>query len=258
MSGSRIPADQTASYSAWNAPEVQRGQIIAAEKLQNKGPRGELIDVDKKAVVYNSITAGQLEDIANQAYEDVRKQAFQEGLKQGRTKGYQAGLKAGQQHVDQQAQQLKHTIAELTGYIAGQDDDVEQALINVATLIAKAVLRRELTIDSSHIEQLVKDAVASLPMNASNIQIFLHPQDLELLQTLSTLPSDWQLQADPQLTAGGCRVKTLHSVVDYTLEEQFQQTVNALVEQRFGELAAAARARGDEPSSSALPSQTGN
>jgi flagellar assembly protein FliH len=227
-------------------PEVRDGQIIQVEKLQQRGPRGELVNLEKDTVVYNSMTAGQLEEISNQAYEEVREQAYQDGLKQGHDEGYQAGLDAASHTLKQQAESLQATINQLHHYLGGQDDEVEQALVNVATCVASAVLRRELSIDSSQIRAVVNEAIASLPMDASNITIFLGEADYCLLKEHADIPDNWQLQQDSKLTAGGCRVTSRHSVVDYTLEEQFQQSINSLVEQRFAVLAQQAKQRSEQ------------
>lgn len=239
----RIPADKSALFDAWAVPEVKEGQIVQAEKLKKRGPRGELIDVDKNEVIYNKITAAQLEEISNQAYEDVRVQAHKEGFKQGHDEGYQAGLKAAQQTIKQQTGALNTAVAQIYQFLGGQDDEVEQALVNVAICIASAVLRRELTIDASHLQQVIREAIELLPMAASHIQVHLSEADYELLSEHSEIPDVWQLQIDRKLTPGGCRVTSQHSIVDYTLEEQFQQTVNQLVEKRFETLSAQARGR---------------
>lgn len=242
---SRIPADQSSSFAAWSIPEVKDGQIVQTEKLQQRGPRGELVNVEKNEVIYNSITAAQLEEISNQAYEEIREQAREDGIREGREAGYQAGMEAAQQAIDQQTQRLSAAIDQLSHYLAGQDDEVEQALVNVATCIASAVIRRELTLDGSQIQQIIQEAIATLPMEASNLTVHLSEQDYQLMTSQADKPAHWQLKIDPSLSSGGCRVTTTHSVVDYTLEEQFQQTVNTLVESRFAELAAQAKQRAD-------------
>lgn len=238
---SRIPAEESTAYTTWQAPEVKDGQIIHAEKLKERGPRGELVNVDKNEVVYNKMTVAQLDEITRQAYQDVEKKAYQEGFRKGQKDGYRAGEKAGAKDVKQRADSLKSSIGELMHFLAGQENEVEQALVNVATCIASSVLRRELTIDSTHIEQIVSEAVAMLPMDAQNITVFLNRNDLSLMQDNTLIPEEWKLQLDPSLSAGGCRVTTRQSVVEYTLEEQFQQTVTAIVENRYAELAADAK-----------------
>ncbi len=140
MASNRIPADKSATYAAWDIPEVKKGQVVQAEKLRQRGPRGELLDVDSEEVVYNSITAAQLEEISAAAYEDVREQAYQEGFEQGRAEGYRAGQEAGAGETRQQAQGLREVIDQLMHYLNGQDDEVEQALVNLATCVASAIL----------------------------------------------------------------------------------------------------------------------
>ena len=225
-------------------PEVREGQIIQAEKLQRRGSRGELVNIDKNEIVYNSLTAGQLDDIIQQAYEDVRQQAHEEGSKAG----YQAGLQQGQQTIQQHAQQLNEAISSLFQFLQGQDDDIEQALVNLSTLIARSILRRELSLDSTHIQQVVQDAIAALPLKSDNVTIFLSEQDYRYIKEQTTVPDTWRLQLDQTLKPGGCRVITQNNIVDYTLDEQFQQTINTLVEERFAQLAAHSRAADDDNS----------
>ena len=236
-----IPAEKSEKFDAWQIPEVKDGQVIKTEKLRDRGPRGELVNVDKSEVIYNSISAGQLEEIANQAYEEVYEQAYKEGHKKGYAQGHKEGLEAGQQTIKQQSEALNMAIEQLYSYLGERDDEIEQALVNLATCVSQAVLRRELITDSSYIQDVVSEAIATLPMNPGNIQIFLSEQDYQQLKTLTTISEQWLLHIDPNLTPGGCHVTTSHSVVDYTLEEQFQQTVNSIVEKRFGQLAVQAK-----------------
>lgn len=243
MQGSRIPADKSSPFESWDMPEVKDGQIVHAEKLRQRGPRGELINVDKNDVVYGSLTAGQLEEITLQAYNDVREHAHKEGFQQGHSEGYQAGLEEGSVAVKQQVESLHQTVKSMMDHLAGQEDEVEQSLVNLATLISRAVVRRELILDSSQIKQVIQQAIAALPLNAANLTVFLSEQDFDHLARHAEVPVAWQLQLDKGIAPGGCRIETLHTVVDFTLEEQFQQLVNDLVEQRYSELAAQASAR---------------
>ena len=229
----RIPAEQSDEFSSWDIPEVQPGQVLDVDKIAQRGPRGELLNVDKNEVIYNNITAAQLEKIANQAYEDVRDQAQKDGFQQG----HAAGVAAGEQLVKQQVEQLAHTVQDLHSHLAGQDDEIEQSLINLVMSVSQSVLRRELQLDASHIQVIVNEAIATLPFNSANIIVHLNEQDKQLLDASGAIADDWQLQADPSISRGGCKVTTQHSIVDYTLEEQFQQTINQLVEKRYIELA---------------------
>lgn len=236
MSNSRIPADKSSGFAAWALPEVKRGQVVQAEKLKHRGPRGELVGVASDEVIYSSITAAQLEEISQAAYDDVREMAHQEGREQGHREGYQAGLAAAEMAIEQRLQALQYVIEQLMSFLGGRDDEVEQALVNLSVCVASGILRRELTIDSSHILDVVHEALQTLPANAANLTIYLSDQDFQLLSEHRDVPEQWRLKVDHKLSTGGCRVTTDSSVVDYTLEDQFQQMVNSLVEKRFAEL----------------------
>lgn len=236
MSSNRIPADKSSTYAAWDIPEVKKGQVVQAEKLRHRGPRGELVELSGDEIVYSSITAAQLEEISQAAYEEIREQARHDGFQQGRDEGYQAGLQAAQDELRRQIGGVQEIAAELMRFLSDQDDAVEQALVNLSICVASAILRRELTIDSRQVVEVVHEALKALPVNAGNIIVHVGEQDYELLRESDAIPAQCEVKVDPTLTPGGCRVTTNQSVVDYTLEDQFQQMVNGLVEQRFASL----------------------
>jgi len=237
-SGNRIPANKGQAFSAWLAPEVNDGQIVQAEKLKERGPRGEIINVDKNTIIYNKMTVAQLEKITTQAYDDIREQAYKKGFEQGQKEGQKKGLAASKHLLTQQAQSLQRVSDTLLHLIAGQDNAIEQALVNTAVSIAGSVLRRELLLDSSHIEHIVHEAVAKLPLDAENITVFLSEPDIALLKDNAQIPDEWQLRADRSLSSGGCRISTRQSIVEFSLEQQFEQTVDDLVSQGYDALAA--------------------
>jgi flagellar assembly protein FliH len=239
----RIPANKSSSFTTWQMPEVKQGQVVAVEKLNKRGPRGELVGVKQDELIYKGLTAGQLNEITQQAYEDVRQQAYQEGHQQGHGEGYQAGLQSGQQAIQQQLSALHNTLHSLHNILEEQDDEMEQALVNLSTCVAQSILRRELNMDASHITEVVREAVACLPKEEDRIKVYISASDYTLLAEQPGLPPQWNLEVDHQMSAGGCRVTNSHSVVEYSLEEQFQQTINAIVEQRYTELAKQARQR---------------
>lgn len=239
----RIPANKTERFTAWELPEVKQGQIVAVEKLKKRGPRGELVNVKEDEVIYSTMTAGQLNELTQQAYDEVRQQAYEEGARQGREEGYQTGLEEGREAVQQQIKQLQNTLHSLHNVLEGQDDELEQALVNLTMCIARSVLKHEISLDQSHIQQVIKQAVDALPLKEDRLVIHLNPAEYQLLTGQDGIPEQWTLQSDPGVSAGGCRVVSPHSVVDFTLEEQFQQVINNLVETRFAELAKQAQQR---------------
>lgn len=234
---SRIPAVDTQAFTRWQPPEVNEGQIIHAEKTRSKVARDKAHGVDKNLVVYSKVTVSQIEEMSQRIREEIHQQAYQDGLKQGIDKGFQSGLKQGESLVRGQIQALKAVVGSLMDTLQSQDNQLEQVLANLAVSVSQSILRRELSIDSSHVLDVIHEAVAAIGAESKKITVFLSSQDFQLLKEHENIPAEWRLHADPQLSPGGCRVADQHSVVDYSFEDQFQQTVNQLVDSRFALLA---------------------
>lgn len=232
---SRIPAEQGDRYGRWELPEVNEGQIIHAEKTRRDIARGQAVDVDQNLVVYSKLTAGQLEEISQRIHEDIYQESSQAGYSKGHKEGYQAGLSEGQQLIDARLQQLDALIAQLDDALQVQDNHLEQALVQLATSVAQSVIKREVSLTGEHIQSVITEALACLEETLEPVTIYLSAPDYQRLQQ-EDVPEHWRLQEDVGLSEGGCRVKQRYSLVEFTLEDQFQQTVDELVGQRFSTL----------------------
>jgi flagellar assembly protein FliH len=227
--GARIPAEKTRGFTAWAPPPLQHGNIVdvVRQDHRERGGSGELIDLSKEAVLYNSLTAGQLHDITEKAYDEGRQRGYEQGMQEGKSAGYrkgmEQGLAEGERHVRDQLTQLRSALEKLLQPYQDQQIAIENALYQLATDMARSIVGRELLLDSSVIEQVVRDAVAALPVGHKRLRVHLHPQDLQLLQEKNPLPEEWQLWEDATLTPGGCRVTTEHSHIDFSVEERFAQ-----------------------------------
>ncbi|MGK0440687.1 MAG: flagellar assembly protein FliH [Pseudohongiellaceae bacterium] len=232
----RIPADKSQAFTRWEMPEVNEGQIIQAEKTRRDVARGNAPEIDKSLVVYGKLTVGEIENISKRIQEDVQKKAFKIGVKKGHDKGYQAGLEQGQQDIQQQLQSLQTLISYLTDALQSQDAKTEQGLVNIAVGVAESVLRRELSIESSHVNSVIQEAIASIGAESQTLDIYLNPQDFKLLQEQGEINPNWSLHQDAEITAGGCRLSNQLSLAEYTTEAQFEQTISQLVDSRYADL----------------------
>jgi flagellar assembly protein FliH len=228
-SNGRIPADKTRGFTAWAPPALEHGNIVdvVRQEHRERGGSGELIDLSKEAVLYNSLTAGQLHDITEKAYDEGRQRGYETGLQEGQKVGYEKGmaqaLAEGERHVRDQLTQLRQVLERLMQPYQDQQTAIEQALYVLATDMARTIIGRELQMDSSAIEQVIHEAVAALPVGYKRLRVHLHPKDLALMQEKSQLPDEWQLWEDATLQPGGCRVTTEHSSIDFSVEERFRQ-----------------------------------
>ncbi|MEO9522612.1 flagellar assembly protein FliH [Marinobacter alexandrii] len=237
----RIPKEQLTAYERWELPLLDaRGNEVAREEERDVKP----------------LTAADLEDIRKAAREDGynegREAGYQAGLAEGRAEGHEEGLQTGvaegreqgekqgyeetRKDIDTKLDRLEHLMGELLLPIRRHEDEVESALVNLTTVLARAVVFRELSLDSSQIQSVVRRALSALPSTAENLRIHIHPDDENFVREVTArLDSSAAIIADDTILPGGCTVQTRHSLVDFTVEKRFQRAVQSMLAQQAAE-----------------------
>ncbi|WP_417513812.1 flagellar assembly protein FliH [Marinobacter sp.] len=235
---SRIPKEQLTAYERWELPLLDAsGNEVAREEERDVKP----------------LTAGDLADIRQAAREDGFNEGREQGLKEGRTEGYETGHKEGLEagltegrergekegydetraEVSAGLDRLEPMLGELLLPIRQHQDELETSLLNLTMVLARAVVYRELTIDSSQIRQVVRRAVEALPSTAENVRIHVHPDDYSTVREVAErFEAAASVAEDASILPGGCRVETRNSLVDFTVEKRFQRAVQSMLEQQ--------------------------
>lgn len=169
--------------------------------------------------------------------EAIRQDAYNEGFATGEKDGFRAGQLKAKQEADAalagRVQALEQVMRHLFEPIAEQDQQLEVALVTLVGQIAREVIQRELSGDSSQIRQVLREALKLLPMGAENIRIHLNPQDFELVKALRDRHEEnWRILEDDSLLPGGCRVESEHSRIDASVETRLSQALKQLFEQQ--------------------------
>lgn len=237
----RIPKEQLTAYERWELPllDARGNEVVREEELSVK-----------------PLTAGDIAEIRQAAQEDGRAEGREQGLKEGHAEGYEQGhtegLEAGlaegrerghnegyeetQAKVAANQQRLEQLLGELVLPISQHQDELETSLVNLTMVLARAVVYRELTIDSSQIRQVVRRAVEALPSTAENIRIHVHPDDYTVVcEVAERFEATASVVEDEGVLPGGCRVQTRNSLVDFTVEKRFQRAVQAMLEKQAGD-----------------------
>jgi len=189
-----IRAGDAAECQPWHLPEVQ-----------SPGGGGN-----------KPMTARQLEEIQERA----RAEGFEQGLKEGR--------EAGQQEFLVRIQMLEKMLGGLERPFEELDNCVEQQLAQLAMLVARQLVRRELATEPEQVIAVVREALAALPVAARDVRLALHPEDVALIrQALSMQETDQTMQIveDPVQSRGGCRVYTDVSQIDATVESRLNAVI---------------------------------
>lgn len=194
------------AYQAWRVPEVagvRAGRSAAEERAARERPV--------------AMSAAQIE------------QARQEGFAKGR----EEGLRAGQQEIHKQVQRLEQLLVALQQPFAELDAAVEEQVSQLAMLVARHLVRRELKADPGQVVAVVREALAALPITSREVRLHLHPEDAQLVRqafSLNEQEARIQVLDDPVQGRGGCRVQTDNSQIDATVETR----LNALIAQVLG------------------------
>jgi flagellar assembly protein FliH len=204
-----IRGEAVSDCQAWHVPEVQ------AEGLQRRQP----------------MTARQLEEIQNQAH--------REGFEQGLQEGHAEGLELFSERI----QYLEQVIQSFSKPFEALDETVERQLAQLAMLVARQLVRRELKTDPQQVVGAVREALSALPVSAGNVQLALHPDDAMMIreslslqeggQTVDLAPQDAHssdgsgihIVEDPVQSRGGCRVLTDVSQIDATVESRLNAVI---------------------------------
>lgn len=182
----------------------------------------------------------QLEDVKPLTLDElevIRQEAYNEGFSTGEKDGLRSGQVKAKQDADvalnAKLASLERLMTQLMEPIAEQDQQLEVALVQLVSNMTRQVVQRELTVDSTQIRQVLREALKLLPMGAANVRIHTHPQDFELIKALRDRHEEtWRILEDETLQPGGCRVESEQSQIDATIETRMAQMLKQLFEQQ--------------------------
>lgn len=240
-----IPAEEAQNVRTWVIPPVSdNGRVLSsAEKearerrealLRGKKETIETIEIPEPPPQAPVVTAEELQSMFDEAEKEGFAQGHKEGLAKGTAEGYEAGKQQALMELRPQLiaeQQCFHQLAQaLLTPLAEQQDDIEQMLLDIVCSLSQSVVQRELLTDSSQILDLVRLAVAALPVGAKNIRVILNPDDLAEVEAYAEEQQlDWKFRGDTNLQPGGCRIETPESRVDYSVSTRMQSVLEQFV-----------------------------
>ena len=128
---------------------------------------------------------------------------------------------------------LDRLMGNLFAPIAEQDSQIEKSMVGLVQHIARQVIQRELVLDSSQIESVMREALKLLPLGVGNVRLYINPQDFEQVKAMRERHEEtWRIVEDAALQPGGCRVETEHSRIDATVETRISQIMAKLLDQQ--------------------------
>lgn len=246
----RIPAEAIDQATTWVLPPVaDNGRVLSSAEKEARERRERLLRREQEKietvempaqeqVPQVGMTAEEMQAIFDAAEKDGFEQGQRDGFAKGQTEGYEAGRQQGLKEMRAQLvaeQQRFQALANaLLEPVNAQDNDLEMMLLDVICTLTQSVVQREVQTDSSNILELVRNAIAALPVGSKNIRVCLNPDDLAAVEAYAAEQQlDWRFLGDSQLLPGGCRIETPESRVDFSVSSRLQTLLEQFVNKQL-------------------------
>ena len=167
--------------------------------------------------------AAELVAQAQAQADSVREQAYQEGIETGR----EEGMRKRYDEAGANLQALEAMLDEISRYRDSVRFNVEKDSIRLAVLLAKKILRQELTVNKKVVLQLLAKTIRELE-DKGMFRVWLSPADHQFavaarpaLEKFLGEDQRLSLRVKGDLTAGNILIESDREVIDLTLNSQF-------------------------------------
>src|SRR5690606_16521011 len=165
-----------------------------------------------------------LEEI--QAIQDA---AREEGYEAGLAQGHQEGFAQGQAEVRRLTAQIEGILDNFTRPLARLEDEVTAALGELAVRIAGSLVGRAYAAEPALLSELVAEALDAVGGAGRDVEVRLHPDDIQALAPMLALPAGARLVPDPSLGRGDLRVHAEAVRIDGTLEARLRGALESVL-----------------------------
>jgi len=220
-----IRARDVGGFDVWALPSFDPHQ-----------PEPEPEPVVETPVEMEEVPLEEVQPLTLEELESIRQEAYNEGFSAGEKDGFRSTTLKVRQEADAalgvKLASLETLMGSLFEPIAEQDSQIEKAMVDLVQHIARQVIQRELALDSTQIERVMREALKLLPLGVGNVRLYINPQDFEQVKALRERHEEtWRIVEDAALLPGGCRVETEQSRIDATVETRISQIMAKLFDQ---------------------------
>ena len=167
---------------------------------------------------------------------EAQRSAEQQALRQaGYQDGYRDGLAAlesfKQSFAQQMAAQLAPLLTAFDQAFTELEEQIASSVAHTATALARQVVRSELIERPALVAQVASEAVNAVLLSARHIRVFVHPDDLALVQAgagEALGARGARLLPDTALQRGGCRIESDLGSIDARIESRWAQAAATL------------------------------
>lgn len=225
----KVNDDTPAAPQLADDPEQwQSWRLGALTTRKTQSPR---VHVDATDIEFEQ--QSELRVLREQAYQEAYSKGLAAGREAGHKEGYDQGYAEGQELAQQELQQhietavtpLQNLVKTFEEALSEVDTAVAEHLVHLALQAGRQLAGDALTEKPEAVLEIVRELLQQDETLYSPAIVHLHPDDLELVKSHMSADIErarWQLQADPRLTRGGCRVVSKAGELDASMETRWQ------------------------------------
>ncbi len=150
---------------------------------------------------------------------------------EGFSAGYRDGLAGGQADIRRSIAQIEGILDGFTKPLARLDGEVAEALTTLAVRIAGALVSREYQAEPALLANLANQALDIAAQENRQIELRLHPDDLNAITPHLQTPEGARLTADAQLARGDLRIHGENLRIDGCLDARLRAVLEQLVQE---------------------------
>lgn len=239
-----IPAADVSESRPWRLPFWTEPPTHNAKPKNNKkgsaqvGARVDELELIRREAYNDGLEQGLVEGRQQgqlEGKEEGRKQGHDQGYREGkgagRKAGYEEGLNQGKTEIEAKLEQLTRVAQTLMGAITQRDQELPEVTSHLCQQVCEQILRHELESGAKAIDQYVEAAIDALPAGEEALNIYVSQEDLAVFQQSENAKDLIDLcRVDTSLKSGECRVNSEHSLVEYSTDDNFKQTIKVLGE----------------------------
>jgi flagellar assembly protein FliH len=153
-------------------------------------------------------------------------EAYNQGLADG-------ALRAGEE-LKGACKSMGAALKELNGLREKVLRESEEDLLKLSMVVAKKIVRQELTVDRRILANVIRAAVSGVG-EREEIVIRLNPDDFKAVSANKKLflgDEQATIKADEAVASGGCMIDTAMGVIDASIEDQLEEVYRRLLEGR--------------------------
>jgi len=159
----------------------------------------------------------------------IEQAAHDQGYADGLARGHAEGFATGQAEVRRLVAQIEGILDGFTRPLARLDDEVSEALAELAVRVAGSLIGPAYTADPSLLADLVREALDAVGTSQRGVELRLHPDDMGVLYPHLAGLDGVRFTNDSTLARGELRVHSESVRIDGTLAARLQAALESTI-----------------------------